>query len=160
MLARRCTSRQFIQSLPQNRSCAFHHTLRRKTRMISPVLVIRRQMPAGSTPAICSTFLWCPSPQEHASTIRMHPADHGGAGEGGDRLHSRLCKSVAHGKSRRHPAGRLIRRIVREHHEPSIEEVMQLFRDAAVDTRRSLRMSWPMRSDENRPSLKSHAAPC
>ncbi len=37
------------------------------------------------------------------------------------------------GGSRRRPAGRLMRRVLREHPEASIGEVMQFFRDAAVD---------------------------
>ncbi len=37
------------------------------------------------------------------------------------------------GELRRGPAGRLMQRVVKDHPEASTQEVMQLFRDAAVD---------------------------
>ena len=44
-----------------------------------------------------------------------------------------LLEATLTGKLRRCPAGRLMQRIIREHPGASMNEVMQLFRDAAID---------------------------
>ena len=44
-----------------------------------------------------------------------------------------LFEVTLSGPLRQRPAGRLMQRIVREHPEASMEEVMQLFRDAVLD---------------------------
>ncbi len=65
------------------------------------------------------------------------------------------------GELRRGPAGKLMRRIAKEHPEASTQEVMQLFRDAAVDDQAVFKdiVALALRRDPPKPQQEPRAAP-
>ncbi len=65
------------------------------------------------------------------------------------------------GELRRGPAGKLMQRVLKEHPEASTQEVMQLFRDAAVDNQAAFEdvVALALRRDPPKPEEEPRAAP-
>ncbi len=74
--------------------------------------------------------------------------------------HAGLLETLS-GKLRRGPAGRLMQRVLREHPDASIGEVMQLFRNAAVDDQSVFEdvVTRALRHDPPKPQAGPRAAP-